>query len=168
MKRAYHFVSEDISKAHFKELLDIGAGTGEVPIMLAKSGKFDVIYGVDPSAHMLRIARSNSKELKCVRFKRGSSRHLGVDRKFDLIFSTISFHHWVGKPQALRYLSGFLKRNGEIRIYEFERNGSFVARYLMPSHSATKEELAEFGNGAGLKVKRIVRKDGFIMVAFTK
>lgn len=168
MKGAYHFVFDDIIRTNFKELLGIGTGTGEIPIMLAKSGKFDRIYGVDPSAYMLRIARSNSKGLACVKFRRGSSRHLGFYRKFDLIFSTISFHHWVGKLQSLRYLSVFLARGGEIRVYEFERGGSFIAKHLLPSHSATKRELVGFGKEAGLKVKHVLRKNGFIMVAFTK
>jgi ubiquinone/menaquinone biosynthesis C-methylase UbiE len=154
----YSFVVDDIKKSGFREILDVGTGPGDVPILLAKSGKFKLVYAVDPSGDMLRIAKAHSKRLK-IKFGYGSSRHIPFNKKFDLIISTISFHHWKMKTESLKYLSGFLKKGGEIRIYEFEkRELKGIWRYFMSSHAVSREEMREVAKESGLKLKGFASK----------
>jgi ubiquinone/menaquinone biosynthesis C-methylase UbiE len=168
MKNAYNLVFEDIIKTKFNYILDVGTGIGVVPIMLAKSGKFKKVYGVDPSKYMVNIAKSRSKGTNA-KFILGSSRDIKGVGKFDLIFSMVSFHHWAEKTESLKYLNKFLKKGGEIRIYEFERkNNSFMTKYLIPSHSVTKEELIDIGKTAGFKTKKVIQKGNFIRITFVK
>jgi SAM-dependent methyltransferase len=168
VKRFYGFVVDDIEKSGFRYLLDIGTGPADIPIMLARSGKFPVICAIDPSLDMLRIARSRSKGLD-IRFGHGSSRYIPFNKKFDLIISSLSFHHWSGKESSLIYLSRFLKNGGEIRIYEFEKKErKGLRRYLLSPHSVSRNDMLDAADKSKLNVRCIVRRDGFIMTSFYK
>ena len=164
----YRFVVDDLSKTHVKDLLDIGTGPAQVPIMLRRSGRVEHIYAIDPSMHMVRIARLKTRGLDIV-VKLGSSRKVPFNRKFDMIITTLSFHHWADRNASLEYLSDFLKNGGEIRIYEFERSSlSGLGRRFASSHSVSGEELTAAGKACNLKVKRIVRRKGFINATFSR
>lgn len=167
MGKFYSFIVDDIKKGRYHELLDVGTGPGYVPIMLSEGGMKN-IYAIDPSYDMLKIAKRRSKDLK-IKYSIGSSRHLPFKRKFELIISTLSFHHWAKKAESLRYLSSFLKKGGEIRIYEFEKEKrKGFAKYFTSSHSVSRREMLAIGKKSNLKVKGIVCKEGFIRVAFTR
>lgn len=166
--RLYLFVLNDLKGKNVADLLDVGTGPADVPIMLAKSGKFGRIYAIDPSLSMLRIAKLRSKELN-IKFGQGSSRSVPFKRTFDIIISSLSFHHWAEKEKSLRYLSGLLKKGGEIRIYEFERSGATGwRRYFISSHSVTKDGMIDVARRSGLTARNILQKDGLIRTTFVK
>jgi ubiquinone/menaquinone biosynthesis C-methylase UbiE len=168
IRRFYDFVVKDVEKRGFADLLDIGTGPGYVPFMLSDMGRHGNIYAIDPSINMIRIAKSKARNRKIV-FGLGSSRHVPFKRKFDLIISTLSFHHWANRENDLTYLAGFLKRRGEIRVYEFEKdNKKTFRRYFVSSHSVSKRELVDAAKKSGLRIKDITRKDGFIRATFVK
>lgn len=167
IKRFYLFVADDLGKKRFGSMLDIGTGPGYVPIMLATTGKIGSIYAVDPSKAMVRIARARSKGLD-IRFVEGSSRYVPFRTKFDLIISTLSFHHWKEKENSLSYLKKFLKKNGEIRIYEFEKSRRGLRRYFPPAHAVSRKEMLDMAVRARLRVKSINRRGGFIKVALVR
>lgn len=167
IRKFYNFVVEDVNDSKRKDLLDVGTGPGYIPIMLAETGKFDAVYAVDPSKDMIRIAKIRGRKYS-VKFAVGSSRSIPLKRKFDLIISTLSFHHWAERESSLRYLKRFLKKKGEIRVYEFEREKIRGAeRRLFSPHAVSKEELVHAAKNSGLKVKGISRKNGFIRAAFS-
>jgi len=164
-KGFYDFVVADLDKKEFDALLDVGTGPADIPIMLVSSKKIKKIYAIDPSKDMLNIAKRKPKA-SIIKFGYGSSRYVPFNRKFDAIISTLSFHHWVQKIESLKYLTGFLKKGGQIRIYEFEKKtNTGLLRYFISSHAVTKKEMIDAGKEAGLKVD-IVRKGGFIRTTF--
>ena len=168
MKSFYSFVVKDLLDSGSKELIDIGTGPGDIPIMLAKSEKFRVLCAVDPSRDMIRIARRRAAGLNVI-FAQGSSRKIGFNRKFSLVSTALSFHHWARKEDSLIYLSSLLKKDGEIRIYEYERKVlPGILKWFTSSHSVTEKELYEVALKSSLKIKNIKKEGGFIRAIITR
>ena len=168
VREFYRFVADDLRHAGHSEILDIGTGPADIPKMLAEEGAFKSIYAVDPSKSMLSIARRRTKGLG-ISFSIGSSRHLGLNRKFGLIATAMSFHAWPDKAPSLRYLSRFLRRGGKIMIYEMEKKRlSGPCRLMLSTHAISEMEIREAAKSAGLRVSGIRRKKGFIRATIVK
>ncbi len=170
MRKLYRFVLHDLSRAGFGSILDVGTGTGDVPIALARLPHWDNagIFAIDPSPDMLRIARMRSRGLG-ITFAAGSSRRIPFDKGFDVIMASLSFHHWADREGALKYLSGFLNSGGEIRIYEVDRERlSGLRRMVAAQHSLAEGELRALAAPSGLRVKGVLRSGGFIRVTFAR
>lgn len=161
----YKFVVSDLERSKSRAVLDVGTGPGYVPTMLAQKRHMESIYGVDPSKWMIKIANFRAGGSK-VTFGLGSSRRIPFKRKFDIIVSTLSFHHWKGQADSLRYLKRFLDKGGEIRIYELEKGRSnSMAKYVASNHSVSLDEVERIAKMSGLKVKGVLRSKGFIRIS---
>ncbi|MDE1866061.1 MAG: class I SAM-dependent methyltransferase [Candidatus Micrarchaeota archaeon] len=161
-KALYRFISSDLEASGASRILDVGTGTGTVPIMLAKSNPGLKLYAVDPSESMIKIAKSSSRGLKNAKFGLGSSRSILFGGKFDIIFTSLSFHHWKDKEGSLRYLATRLSKGGEIRVYEFDRGKANPFFKALSSHMSTISEIAESGRKAGLKLSSSKESGGII------
>lgn len=65
-------------------ILDLGCGTGNHALTLAKSG--NRVIGVDLSDKMIEIAKEKAKEQRIkVDFHRGDARNLNLNKKFDIV-----------------------------------------------------------------------------------
>lgn len=163
----YDFACKDIlAKKGSFSVLDVGTGPGILPKMLNMRTDRISIWAVDPSESMLRIAIKNNKGGEA-RFAIGYSQRLPFKRRFDVIISSVSFHHWAHKKESLAYLSGFLKPGGEIRIYELKKSNRFF-EYFVDKHRMNIDELKHAANGAGLVVKGIMEKNGFVRGTYVK
>jgi len=168
MRGLYAFVISDLKGAVWDELLDVGTGPGELPLVISKSFESKRIYAVDPSEPMLRIARRRCDGTN-VSIVLGSSRKVPFRRKFDIIISSLSFHHWEEREKSLKYLAGLLKRGGQIRIYEFERRElTGIMRIFVSTHAVTRKEMIDVAKSSGLKMRGIVQRNGYIMAAMSK
>ncbi len=165
MQKFYAFIADDISKDDPRFILDVGTGPGLLLKMIAKPDR--EIYAVDPSYSMLALSRKNNKGVKGLHIHIGSSRMIPFNQKYDLIISTLSLHHWKEKESSLVYLSTFLKKRGEIRIYEFERLPKQPRFKISSSHGLGVSEAREIAKKAKLIVKGIRRKDGFLRITFS-
>ncbi len=160
----YQFVVDDVLTSDAKSLLDVGTGPGRVPMMLASKRPGLKIYAVDPSPYMLKHARRKAAG-SGISFANGYSNYIPFHRKFDLIISSLSFHHWAHKKESMRYLSGFLVKGGEIRIYEFRRAGPL--RFHGP-HSMDIDEIRRAAEGSGLRAREIIEKGDKLRATFVK
>ncbi|MDE1834367.1 MAG: class I SAM-dependent methyltransferase [Candidatus Micrarchaeota archaeon] len=148
-------------------LLDIGCGPAAVPIMLSGSAN-SKIYCVDLSEDMVKIARRNAKPYKNVKIGFGSSRSIPFRMKFDIVYTSLSFHHWHEKAQSLNYMKGFLTKNGEIRIYEFKRDGSRLLGLLgLGCHTLDMPELRRISSQVGLEIAGVVYMGRYVRVSLT-
>ena len=69
--------------------------------------------GVDASAEMIRIAVASDPLPDRLRFVRGQAEGLPFgDGQFDLILSTMSFHHWADQGEGLREVARALIPGG--------------------------------------------------------
>jgi ubiquinone/menaquinone biosynthesis C-methylase UbiE len=163
----YDFVVNDIMEAGVRTVLDVGTGPGDVPIRLAKEGGVNA-FGIDPSKDMIGIAVWRSRKMDRVRFATGSSRHVPFKMKFDIICTSISYHHWERKAESLDYLSGFLGKGGEIRIYEFNsRKLRGVARGAK-AHALRMDELRKTAGKTRLRISGVREKGQFIRVSLKR
>ncbi len=148
----YRFVAKDLLDSGADSFLDVGTGTGVIPSLIA--GKTDSkIYCADPSIDMVTIARRKNSAFANVIVSRGSSRYVPFKRKFGIIFSSLSYHHWARKADSLLYLSMFLKSSGEIRIYEYNLDkASLLSKVLASKHMSSAEKVRDDIKGTGLHI----------------
>jgi len=170
-RRFIQFVADDIKSRKPRSVLDIGCGTGDILIQLRSRGI--ELYGIDPSSFMLELAEKKIRnsdpnhELSPVSLVRGNNKHIPFDRKFDLIFSSLSFHHWKERDESIPDILGRLSGYGEFVIYEYDRETmSFLRRLVMGKHSlsASDVEGLRFDGYAG----RVQHNGSVIVVSFKK
>ena len=159
MKDFYREVAEEVSsKVSSEKILDIGTGPGYVPLEIARKSQNLEIKAVDISPAMVRIASKNAEDAGLsgrVQFQYGSAESIPFgDGYFDLIISTISFHHWAKPKECLKEIHRVLKNNGEAWIYDLRRDPtkearaqlrnrygrflSFLVLYFVRPHSSVK------------------------------
>src|SRR4030042_1228914 len=163
MQDFYREVTGEIaSKVSSGRILDIGTGPGYVPIEVARASQNVEIKAIDISSAMVMIARQNAEDAELsqrVQFEYGSAEHIPYgDGYFDLIVSTLSFHHWANRIECLKEIHRVLKIGGEAWIYEIRKDTtreakkqlkdrygwflSFIVLYLVRLHSSVR--LKEF------------------------
>lgn len=125
----YPKMLDKIAQLSTGEVLEIGAGTGNLTQHLIRQG-LDVT-AIDPSEDMRAIA--NQKE--GIHVIEGHFLKIPVEKKFDTIVSSFAFHHLdhQGKQEALNYMKQFLKPNGHIvfidTLFESEMNKNQIIQY---------------------------------------
>lgn len=120
-KKIYRKITEDIVEISPENILEIGSGPGIVAAMIAENLPQTRIVCIDPSPSMVRIASRRFKKMGIegrVSCSIGSSGNTSVEGKFDLIFTSISFHHWKDPEKDLRNIIEKHLGNGSLIIYE--------------------------------------------------
>ncbi len=167
----YDFAAKDMlaGRSGRKEIsiLDVGTGPGILPEKLACMRKDAHICGVDPSETMVEIARKRLRN-SGVRVELGYSLMVPFRQKFDIICSTMSFHHWAHKKESLIYLSRLLKKDGEIRVYEMRKGKDLRLIGFLQGHRMNRGELESASNGTGLKVNWIRETKIFICASYSR
>jgi ubiquinone/menaquinone biosynthesis C-methylase UbiE len=94
-------------------ILDVGCGTGALLRTLSSRLPGAVeLAGVDPAPAMIEVARATLPHPgRRIRLERAGAERLPfADESFDLVVSTVSFHHWedqaAGLAEVARVLSG--------------------------------------------------------------
>ena len=115
-------------------LMDFGCGTGLVGICLAKYVK--EVIGIDLSKEMINEFNHKAKNIKnaigiCEDVK-------NVNKKFDVIVSSMTFHHIEDIQDMLKTLSDKLNKNGKLFIADLVvEDGSF--------HDKGNDDVFHFG-----------------------
>jgi ubiquinone/menaquinone biosynthesis C-methylase UbiE len=124
-KDFYRIVAKQVfEKLKAGRVLDIGTGPGRLPVLVASESPLLLVTGVDLSPDMVKIATEEAQRrgLKNVAFRQGSASELPfADRDFDLVVSTLSFHHWKQPEKALDEIYRVLREGGEAWIYDVPR-----------------------------------------------
>ncbi|MCL5106214.1 MAG: class I SAM-dependent methyltransferase [Candidatus Marsarchaeota archaeon] len=166
--KLHGFVYNDIKKRiapSAKAILDIGFGNGLILWKLAKDMKKTSgarLYGIDPSPEMLKIAKNRMAKKKGydVNLKLGSSRTIPFRQKFDIIYTSLSYHHWEKRESAIPYILSRLSRNGSFIIYEYDKDAR--TRFnLMHGHMISEED---FKGMAFKGFKKSVKKTQHIII----
>lgn len=145
-----------------KKILDLGCGTGRFSFLFEKENPLSVL-GVDISEHMLNIAKEKAKAKNSkVKFIQGdiSNSNIYVNRKFDFIFSSTTFHYIKDIKSLFKYIFHALNDTGICIVslmhpvytaqYPVDKNGEFtsddewVVRYLDKSKRAYIQPWIEF------------------------
>jgi ubiquinone/menaquinone biosynthesis C-methylase UbiE len=96
-----------------RAILDVGCGTGLLLAQAAERFPEAKLTGVDATEEMIRVARSSAPPEAPVEFLQAAAESLPVEPgSFDLVLTTMSFHHWADQPAALREVHRVLAPNG--------------------------------------------------------
>jgi len=150
----YNSVSNQVA-GHLKSgrVLDVGTGPGRLPLLIASKNKYLSVTGLDLSPDMVKIASRKAAKMRLenLDFKVGNASSLPFgDREFDLVISTLSFHHWKAPEAALGEIHRVLREGGEAWIFDMPRRMDaetlsflkqrygFMASYFLYLHGFTE------------------------------
>jgi len=106
-----------------QRVLDLGAGTGTLTIMIKQACPGASVVGLDGDPTILALARQKAAAAGvAVRFDQGSATALPYgDGTFDRILSSLVLHHLTteDKGRALREMWRILQPGGELHILDF-------------------------------------------------
>jgi ubiquinone/menaquinone biosynthesis C-methylase UbiE len=127
-------------------ILDVGCGTGRLLRAAALRWPNVKLIGVDPAEQM--IAEAGRLTPNAV-FKISPAEAIPLPYgTVDLVFSSLSFHHWSDQPKGLREISRVLCPGGRFCLADH----TTVLAGLFHEKAKTRAELRALFNDAGFKV----------------
>ncbi len=97
-------------------ILDIGTGTGRLPVLLATMAPQVICIGVDPNDTLLRDAQQTACKYRCddrVSFVKTYAQELPfATGSFDMVISVASIHQWDERKKCIIELYRVLKDRG--------------------------------------------------------
>jgi ubiquinone/menaquinone biosynthesis C-methylase UbiE len=162
--KAYQIII-DLIKREVKNdmsVLDIGTGTGEIPINICKEARN--IEGIDYSIEMINIAKrkTESLEITNVVFSVQNSTNLNYENgSFDIIIISNLLHIVEEPEKIINEAKRLLKNEGKIIIANYLHNANIRSRLIsfimgMKGHPVTSKynhkTLCKFIEGCSLKI----------------
>jgi ubiquinone/menaquinone biosynthesis C-methylase UbiE len=143
-------------------ILDVGCGTGKL-LGLAE-GRFPgaTLAGVDAAIEMVRQAQASNPS-SSIRFQQAVAEELPFpDASFDLVFSTMTFHHWQDQGRGIAEIARVLRPRGRWLLAEFVATGfvGFMRRVLRLHQFPERNKLRRDLLGAGLEIATEERVQG--------
>lgn len=137
-----------------RRVLDVGCGTGALLRILAGHLPDADLVGADASAEMIRMAETSNPFPEKLRFVRAAAEQLPfTDRHFDLVLSTISFHHWADQAKGLGEIARGLVSGGAFILADHFVISPQQVFYASPGRRKrfhTPKEIGEMFDEAGL------------------
>lgn len=143
-------------------ILDVGCGTGK--LLRAAETRFPGarLEGVDPANEMVKHAQTTSPN-GTVLFRQASAEALPFpDASFDLVFSTMTFHHWQNQARGAAEVARVLTPGGRWLLADFVATGFMkpIRRLLRLHQFPDRSHLRSLLRDAGLKVVEERRVSG--------
>lgn len=118
------------------KVLDIGTGTGMIPLKLARLNRNLQIIGLDSSANMLKLADRNlarSGLIDRVSYVQGDAKNLPFQGNcFDLVISHVTLHHIEKTERVVKEAVRVLKLGGAMQIRDLSRpSNEFLVRLFV-------------------------------------
>ncbi len=103
-----------------RRVLDVGCGTGALLRQAREYFPESELVGVDPARGMIATARQRWNGGQTPEFINAAAEHLPLaDESFDLVMSTISFHHWHDQQAGIREIRRVLAPEGKLLLADF-------------------------------------------------
>ena len=100
--------------------LEIGIGNGRFGVLLGSNVAH--YFGIDIDREYVRIARKNIPKRANITYKTGNAENIPFDRKFDIMFYSLSWHFIEDKEKALEEAKRVLRPEGIIAVLEPSEN----------------------------------------------
>jgi ubiquinone/menaquinone biosynthesis C-methylase UbiE len=146
-----------------RAILDVGCGTGR--LLRSAKDRFPgtTLDGVDAAAEMVRQAEVSTPAGSGIQFHQGTAEALPFpDDRFDLVFSTMTFHHWSDQRRGISEIRRVLAPGGRWLLGDFMATGlTRLIRRLFRMHQfPIRGELDAVLSDAGLTVRAELRVPG--------
>lgn len=145
-------------------ILDVGCGTGK--LLKSAGARFPVarLVGVDPAIEMVKHALASSPN-GVIQFVQASAEALPFsDSSFELVLSTMTFHHWQNQARGIAEVARILTPGGRWILADFAASGFMkpIRSLLRLHHFQDRDHLQGVLQGAGLRIieERRVRRSG--------
>lgn len=158
-RKCYGAVIKEIKALQYRNLLDVGCGTGEILNKIATDK--NNYYGLDLSEKMIEIAKSK-KNSKNITYLVGDSEFLPFDNEtFDVIICIESFHHYPNPNAVMKEFYRVLNNGGILLLCDMYRKAPLRQFYnvLMKIVNTgdvkiyTRNEMTEIISKANLKLE---------------
>jgi ubiquinone/menaquinone biosynthesis C-methylase UbiE len=135
-------------------ILDVGCGTGK--LLKSAEARFPgaKLVGVDAAIEMVKYAQT-SNPTGTIQFQQAMAEELPFpNASFDLVFSTMTFHHWSNQTKGIAEVARILTPGGRWVLADFVASGfmrqvrSLLRLHQFPERAALERMLSD----AGLKV----------------
>jgi len=137
-----------------RAILDVGCGTGR--LMRTAHLRFPSarLEGVDAAESMVEEARRASGDAP-LHFQQAFAEALPFpDASFDVVTSTLTFHHWADQPRGVAEVARVMTPGGRWVIADFIATGpaALVARLIGAHRFPSRDVFDAMLGGAGLRV----------------
>ena len=135
-----------------KSVLEIGVGTGRLAVRIAPlCGEF---YGVDISPKTIDRAKENLAEYRNIDLICADFLSYKFDRKFDVIYSSLTFMHIEKKQTAINKVATLLKDGGKFVLSIDKSKSEYIdtGTRKIKIYPDTREKTVEFIKAAGLTI----------------
>lgn len=117
---------KDMKLSEEKSVLEIGVGTGRIAVKVAPLCK--AFYGIDISPLTIERARNNLSQFNNVTLICDDYFKYEFNRKFDVVYSSLTFMHFKDKADAIKKAYDILENNG-LFVLSIDKNTSDVIDY---------------------------------------
>lgn len=136
-------------------ILDVGCGTGRLLRSAEQRFPASALEGVDAALEMVKHAQAANPAGSRIRFQQGTAEKLPfVPAQFDLVFSTMTFHHWDDQGRGIAEIARVLKPDGRWVLADFVADGfmRYVRRALRLRQFPERSQLDAMLRPASLHV----------------
>jgi len=171
-KEDYPYISSELEKEDFTDLLDCGCGSGPMISLLYEKDPTKNYTGLDITPRMIEVARQ--KNLKGVSWVVGDCENLPFEKdSFDAIICSNSFHHYPNPQAFFDSAKRVLRVGGRLILQDYTASKHvlwFMNHTEMPLANLvghgdvaaySLDEIKVFCNRAGLKIEKLERAQKF-------
>lgn len=140
---------------HPQAILDVGCGTGKLLRSAAQTFPGARLEGVDAAEGMIEQARASAGPESEIAFRQGTVERLPFpEAQFDLVFSTMTFHHWADQRQGIVEIARVMTPSGRWILADFIATGllRYFRRLFRMTRFREPAELDAMLDSAGLRV----------------
>ena len=135
-----------------KSVLEIGVGTGRLAIRVTPlCGQF---CGIDFSPKTIARAKENLAEHRNVELIGGDFLSYEFGRKFDVIYSSLTFMHIEDKQRAINKVATLLKNSGKFVLLSDKNQSEYIdtGTRKIKVYPDKKDKTVEYIKSAGLNI----------------
>ena len=138
-----------------KSVLEIGVGTGRLAVRVAPECR--EFCGIDLSPKTVKRAKENLNNQTNVTLVCGDFMSYEFGRKFDVIYSSLTFMHIKDKQAAINKVKTLLNISGRF-VLSIDKSQSDTIEYgtrKIKIHPDRKEDIAEYINQSGMSLIKV-------------
>ena len=152
-----------------KSVLEIGVGTGRLAVRVAPECR--EFCGIDLSPKTVKRAKENLKEQSNVALICGDFMSYEFGRKFDVIYSSLTFMHIRDKQAAINKVKTLLNISGRF-VLSIDKNQSDTIDYgtrKIKIYPDNKEDIVKYITQSGMNLMKVFETDfAFVFIAEMK